>query len=310
MITYALRRRSDAAWDCERLLNAIGDRSRPAMWRCFCSSRSAIRCMLFASECGNFAFRMLVGGAADRRRHCRASMAFCRRRASSTACMFVGFWALAFVILFLMRGAWRAGRLLADDGVYARMAAERRCWRSCRAGSFRCGSSREPVAAVIGYLPFAWVGFYPMAVYLGKLDIGARLRRCSPSASVGRRSWRSRSRCSGRGPRGGWSCRAADMAPPHTLSGAPLPGEALRQVADGISRRVVSRPGGAGHHLRRRYAAIWVLLAGSIRSAAGHGRNWRCCSASSFSPIRSARPSASCSCAIWRKWSGAGSSTC
>ena len=30
-----------------------------------------------------------------------------------------------------------------------------------------------PLATLFGYLPFAWISYYPAAVYLGKLDVAA-----------------------------------------------------------------------------------------------------------------------------------------
>ena len=65
----------------------------------------------------------------------------------------------------------------------------RRCSTCSRAASSRSGSSRSPSAAIARHLPFAWIVYYPSAVWLGRLIAGGNAHSISASDSAGPQRW-------------------------------------------------------------------------------------------------------------------------
>ena len=174
MVTYALIGGSVyAAWPFHELLYAIGRSIKTGDVAVYLLKPLRYPLYLFATECGNLAFRLLVV-VVPTVAVIAAMYGMLPPASLFHGVMFVVFWGLAFVILFLMAAAcglvafWLMTAFSLDwflGGVL-----------SILSGSFIPLWFFPPtLAAIIGYLPFAYVAYFPMAVYLGKLDTGATL---------------------------------------------------------------------------------------------------------------------------------------
>jgi ABC-2 type transport system permease protein len=169
MTTYAVLAGAVMAWEWERLLNTIGTQIKTGDVAVFLLKPLSYPLMLFASECGNFAFKMIsvVLPVAV-----VAGLFYGLSPPASLAhgLMFIGFWAVAFAILFLCAAL---GGLVA----FWLMTAFTLEWLLSAVLSILSGSFiplwffPEPIEAVIRYLPFAWIGFHPLSVYLGKVSV-------------------------------------------------------------------------------------------------------------------------------------------
>lgn len=171
MITYALIGGTVmAAWPQRDLIYAIGDSIRTGDIAVYLLKPLRYPLYLFANECGHLAFRVLAV-VVPTVAVIAAIYGIQPPASLFDGGMFVVFWLLSFVLLFLMACT---GGLVA----FWLMTAFSIDWMlggilSILSGTFIPLWFFPPgVAAVIRYLPFAYVGYQPMAVYLGKLTVG------------------------------------------------------------------------------------------------------------------------------------------
>ncbi len=172
MVTYALVAGTvTAAWPHHDLINAIDRSIRTGDVAVYLLKPLRYPLYLFATECGNLAFR-LATVVAPSVAIIAAIYGMLPPASPFHGAMFIAFWLLSFVILFLLSCA--AGLL-----AFWLMTAFSIDWMlggilSILSGTFIPLWFFPPaIGRIIGDLPFAYVGYYPTAVYLGKLDISA-----------------------------------------------------------------------------------------------------------------------------------------
>lgn len=171
MITYAIVGGTMVAgWEWQRHLNNIGDQIKSGDVAVFLIKPLRYPLMLFASECGNFAVRILTVMAPT---IVVMGLIFGLVPPASLGhgLMFFAYWLLSFLMMFMLSSAfgfvafWMMTSFSLEwllEGVM-----------SILSGIFiPLWFFPDAVAGVIAHLPFAWVGFHPMAVYLGKMEMG------------------------------------------------------------------------------------------------------------------------------------------
>jgi viologen exporter family transport system permease protein len=174
MVTYALIAGTvSAAWPYHDLLNAVGRSIRTGDVAIYLLKPLRYPLYLFATECGNLSFR-LITVVVPTVAIVAGIYGMLPPASLFHGVMFAAFWLLSFLLLFLM--ACAAGLI-----AFWLMTAFSLDWMlggilSILSGTFIPLWFFPPtIAAVVSYLPFAFVGYYPTAVYLGKLDIFATL---------------------------------------------------------------------------------------------------------------------------------------
>lgn len=174
MITYALLSGTLlAAWEWQNLLHDVGRSIETGDVAVYLLKPMHYPLYLFASECGNLAFR-LVAVVVPTVAIVGATYGVLPPASGFHAVLFVVYWLLSFGLLFLisaMCGLLAFWLMTAFSlewlliGVYALLS-----------GSFvPFWFFPEGFAAVGKHLPFAYLGYYPTAVYLGKLGTGEAL---------------------------------------------------------------------------------------------------------------------------------------
>lgn len=174
MVTYALIGGSvHAAWPYHDLLNAVSRSIKTGDVAVYLLKPLRYPLYLFANECGNLAFRLPVV-VMPTVAVIAAMYGMLPPASLFHGVMFVAFWGLAFLLVFLM--ACACGLI-----AFWLMTAFSLDWFLGGILSILSGSLiplwffPPAVAAVVGILPFAYIAYFPMAVYLGKLDTGATL---------------------------------------------------------------------------------------------------------------------------------------
>lgn len=170
MITYGvLGGTVIAAWEWQRLLNTIGQQIKSGDVAVFLIKPLRYPLMMFSAECGNLGFRLI---AVVLPTVVVTGMVYGLLPPASVfhGAMFAAYWALSFFILFLMSAA--LGLLAFWLMTSFSLEWLLRSLISIFSGTFiPLWFFPEGIAQVIRHLPFAWIGFYPMAVYLGKMDV-------------------------------------------------------------------------------------------------------------------------------------------
>ncbi len=177
MITYSVLAGTVlSAWEWSRLIQNIGDAISSGSIAVFLLKPLQYPFYLLAEELGNLCFRLLAVVAPV---VVAISLSYGLLPPASVfhGLMFLPFWALSFAILFLISLAFG---LLA----FWLMTAFSLEWLLQGVLALLSGSFvplwffPEAWLPVVRHLPFAWVGFYPVAVYLGKVapaEVVARL---------------------------------------------------------------------------------------------------------------------------------------
>jgi ABC-2 type transport system permease protein len=174
MVTYAIIGASViVCWPWEHFIRAIGAQIKSGDVVVFLLKPLHYPLMLFSSECGNMGFRLvtlimpvtLIGALL---------YGFVPPASVPHAVLFVAMWALGFVMLFLLAAI--AGLL--SFWLLTVFSLE---WTLSALLAILSGRIvplwyfPDAAAAVLKYLPFAWIAFHPMAVYLGQVDIAGGL---------------------------------------------------------------------------------------------------------------------------------------
>jgi ABC-2 type transport system permease protein len=171
MITYAvLGDTVFAAWSYANLINSIGRTIKTGDVAVFLLKPLRYPLYLLATECGNLVYRVLtvvLPIAAV------VALTYGMLPPPTTfhGLMFVAYWVLGFAILFLFATLFG---LLA----FWLMTAFSLEWLLQSVLTIFSGTFiplwffPDALAAVVRFLPVAWVAYYPAAVYLGKLTIG------------------------------------------------------------------------------------------------------------------------------------------
>lgn len=174
MLTYAILASSVlAAYNWEGLVQTVSEQIRSGDVSVYLIKPMSYPLMLLANEIGQVAFRLLaVVGPIT----LIASLTYGINAPASLfhGMMFPLFWMLAFTILFLMA-------LIAGFLAFWLMTAFSLEWFlqgliAILSGTFiPLWFFPKAIGAAIYYLPFAWIGFHPVAVYLGKVSPGETL---------------------------------------------------------------------------------------------------------------------------------------
>lgn len=170
MVTYALIGGPVlSAWQWRRLLNIVGNSVTSGDVAVYLLKPLHYPLYLFSTECGNLGYRLAVVGAPVL---LLVALIYGMLPPASLfhGLMFVAFWALSFVIMFLL--ATLCGLL-----AFWLLTAFSLEWVLQGILSLLSGTAIPlwffpgPVAAVVELLPFAWIGYHPIAVYLGKTSV-------------------------------------------------------------------------------------------------------------------------------------------
>lgn len=173
MITYALLAGPVLYWDYSKVLYDVGNAVKTGDVAVFLLKPLHYPAYLLASHVGNFLFELIVIIVPV---SIIVGLVFGLLPPASLfhAVAFLAYWTLSFLILFSMAA-------LLGLAAFWLMTAFSLEWFLQGIMSLFSGGLvplwffPAPLAAIAGYLPFAWVSYYPAAVYLGKLDVDATL---------------------------------------------------------------------------------------------------------------------------------------
>jgi len=171
MVTYAVLAGPVLYWEYGRLLNEVGESVRSGDVTVFLLKPLHYPALLISAHIGHFAFELialvlpvlLVVGF---------TVGLLPPASLFHAALFLAYWALSWSILFCL--ACLCGLL-----AFWLLTAFSLEWFLMGIMSLASGAvvplwfMPPALASLFGYLPFAWVSYYPTAVYLGKLDVSA-----------------------------------------------------------------------------------------------------------------------------------------
>jgi len=168
MITYALLAGPVLFWDYQRLFYELGEAVKTGDVAVYLLKPLHYPAYLLANHCGNFLFEFLamtlpviviIG----------LTFGLVPPASLFHAVAFLAYWALSFAMLFVLIG-------LLGLAAFWLMTTQSLDWFFNSIMTLLSGGIVPLwflpgwLAALAGHLPFAWVSFYPAAVYLGQLD--------------------------------------------------------------------------------------------------------------------------------------------
>ena len=173
MITYAIFAGVVFNWDYTRFIRTFGRQIKSGDVSVFLLKPVRYPLMLLAGEIGNFAFELLTVQLPVT---IIAGLVYGLTLPTSlfAGVMAVVFWGLGFIILFLLSAIaailafWLLTVFSLEWTLMALMAI-------FAGGTLPLWFFPDGAADIIRLLPFSFVGYQPMAVYLGKLDVAATL---------------------------------------------------------------------------------------------------------------------------------------
>lgn len=170
MVTYALLGGTVMnAWPWRRLLNAVGNSVTSGDVAIYLLKPLHYPLYLFSTECGNLGYKLAVVAVPV---VVVVTLVYSVVPPASLfhGLMFVAFWALSFVIMFLL--ATLCGLI-----AFWLLTAFSLEWLLQGLLTLLSGTAIPlwffpgPVASLVKLLPFAWIGYHPIAVYLGKTSV-------------------------------------------------------------------------------------------------------------------------------------------
>ncbi len=175
MVTYAIIAGSiDVGWHWDRFIQHVGTQIKSGDVAVFLLKPLRYPAMLFSSECGNLGFG-LAALVVPITIIAALLYGFMPPATALHGVLFLAMWVLGFVILFLLAGI----AALLSFWLLTTFALE---WILSALLAVLSGRIvplwfyPEQAAAVLRYLPFAWVAFHPTAVYVGEVGIDEALR--------------------------------------------------------------------------------------------------------------------------------------
>jgi ABC-type uncharacterized transport system, permease component len=168
MVTYALLAGPVLYWEYNRLLHDIGDAVRTGDVAIYLLKPLHYPAALLATHIGHFAFEF-VAIVLPVAFIVAVTVGLLPPASPFYALMFLAYWAVSWLILFCL--ACLCGLL-----AFWLLTAFSLEWFLMGIMSLFSGAviplwfMPPALAAIFGYLPFAWVSYYPAAIYLGKLD--------------------------------------------------------------------------------------------------------------------------------------------
>ncbi|MDP2780463.1 ABC-2 family transporter protein [Devosia sp.] len=173
MITYALLAGPVLYWDFSRLVNEVGNAVQTGDVAVYLLKPLHYPAYLLASHIGHFLFELLLIVLPIAVIVC-LTYGLVPPVSPFHGLAFLAFWLLSFAMLFTL--ATLAGLL-----AFWLMTVFALEWFLMSIMTLLSGGLvplwlfPDWLAAIAGHLPFAWVSYYPAAVYLGKLDPGQTL---------------------------------------------------------------------------------------------------------------------------------------
>jgi len=171
MVTYALIGGAVlTAWQWRRLLNMVGNSVSSGDVAVYLLKPLHYPLYLFATECGNFGYRL---AATSLPVVAIVALVYGMQPPASPfhGLLFAVFFVLSFVIMFLLAALcgllsfWLLTAFSLEwllQGILALLSGT----------AIPFWFFPEPVAAIAKFLPFAWIGYHPLAVYLGRTTVG------------------------------------------------------------------------------------------------------------------------------------------
>ena len=168
MVTYVLIAGPLLNWNTTRYIREVGDAIRTGDVTTFLLKPLHYPALLFFNQLGNNAFEQLtitVPVAVI----VAATVGLLPPASVAHGMLFLAYWVVSWGIMFLlatltaMLAFWLLTAFALDWFLRGIMAV-------ASGAIVPLWFMPAPLAAVLGYLPFAWVSYYPSAVYLGKLD--------------------------------------------------------------------------------------------------------------------------------------------
>lgn len=171
MVTYSLLAGPLLYWEYSRVLYDVGDAVRTGDVAVFLLKPLHYPSYLLSTHFGHFAFEcvaivlpvvLIVG----------FTVGLLPPASPFHGLMFFAYWAVSWLILFTL--ACLCGLL-----AFWLLTAFSLEWFLMAIMSLFSGAIiplwflPSPLATAFGYMPFAWISYYPSAVYLGKLDVAA-----------------------------------------------------------------------------------------------------------------------------------------
>jgi ABC-2 type transport system permease protein len=170
MVTYAIVAGSlDVGWQWERFIQKVGAQIKSGDVAVYLLKPLRYPVMLFSAECGNLGFG-LIALIVPVTIISALLYGFVPPPTAMHGLLFSCMWVVGFAILFLLAGI----AALLSFWLLTTFALE---WMLTALLSILSGRIvplwffPEQAAAVLNYLPFAWIAFHPSAVYLGQVDI-------------------------------------------------------------------------------------------------------------------------------------------
>jgi ABC-2 type transport system permease protein len=171
MVTYAILAGSvDVSWHWEQFVQKVGTQIKSGDVAVYLLKPLRYPAMLFSSECGSLGFG-LIALVAPVTIIAALLYGFMPPPSAMHFALFVAMWVLGYLIMFLLAGI----AALLSFWLLTTFALE---WMLTAMLAFLSGRILplwfypEQLAAVLKYLPFAWIAFHPSAVYLGEVEAG------------------------------------------------------------------------------------------------------------------------------------------
>lgn len=175
MVTYAIVAGSiDVGWHWEQFIQKVGTQIKSGDVAVYLLKPLRYPSMLFSAECGNLGFG-IVALVVPVTIVSALLYGFTPPPTFMHGVLFIGMWVLGFLILFLLAGV----AALLSFWLLTAFALE---WMLMALLAVLSGRIvplwfyPEQAAAVLKYLPFAWIAFHPTAVYVGQVDVEGAIR--------------------------------------------------------------------------------------------------------------------------------------
>ncbi|SMQ71231.1 ABC-2 type transport system permease protein [Devosia lucknowensis] len=171
MITYVLIAGPLLNWNTTRFIREVGGAVRTGDVTVFLLKPLHYPALLMSNQLGSYAFdflaiflpvALIVG----------VSFGLLPPASMGHGILFLGYWIVSWLMLFMIATCvsllafWILTAFALDWFLRGIMAV-------ASGGVIPLWFMPSAIANILGYLPFAWVSYYPAAVYLGKLDLAS-----------------------------------------------------------------------------------------------------------------------------------------
>lgn len=169
MITYVLIAGPLLNWNTTRFIREVGGAVRTGDVTVFLLKPLHYPALLLSNQLGNYAFD-LIAITLPVALIVAFTFGLLPPASLEHGLIFLAYWAVSWLMLFLIATCvsllafWILTAFALDWFLRGIMAL-------ASGGVIPLWFMPSAIASVLGYLPFAWVSYYPAAIYLGKLDL-------------------------------------------------------------------------------------------------------------------------------------------